>query len=584
MKKLLLGVLIAALALIPSTSFAAVNDFTISNYEIDYYLSKDSEGRSALKTVERITAKFPQIDQNHGIERAIPSTYDGHSTSLNIQSVIDEAGNKLNFTTYGSNDNEVVRIGDADTYVHGSKTYVLTYSQRDVTKYFSDTNDDEFYWDTNGVDWRVPIGSLRVTLHLDETVKGSLNGKTSCYRGFSGASDACILTQEGPSTYSVNATDLAAGENVTIAVGFAPQTFAAYKTPLWQWLLFIWIILTVALVPVGIGVGVWIFKKWNDIRNRKKDVGTIVPEYIPPKDVSVAASANAIDGAKHVMTAQTLDLAVRHYIKIYETKPAGTFKKAEYDMEIIKPIDDLKWEEKELLSDIFSGNTAVGTRLPLKTLQQGTGFYSRIQNNDSGLDKLIKGEYGLRGKSEAANTWFKRAARALLIIGIVLLSPVFFVVSAITFMLGFVIMPLTDKGVELRRYLLGLKDYISVAEEERIRLLQSPEGVSKVNVDATDSAQLIKLYERVLPYAVLFGQEKEWGAQLGKYYETAGTTPDWYVGNNASAFNAAYFASSLNSFASSGTSYQSPSSSGSGGSGGGGSSGGGGGGGGGGGW
>jgi uncharacterized membrane protein YgcG len=133
--------------------------------------------------------------------------------------------------------------------------------------------------------------------------------------------------------------------------------------------------------------------------------------------------------------------------------------------------------------------------------------------------------------------------------------------------------PLTPQGRELFDYLKGLKMYIGLAEVDRIKVLQSPSGAEKVPVNTDDSANMVVLYERVLPYAVLFGQEKEWLKQLGVYYESAQSTPGWYSGT--SAFNAASFASSVGSFASYSNSSSSSSSSG---AGGGGSSGGGGGG------
>ena len=97
-----------------------------------------------------------------------------------------------------------------------------------------------------------------------------------------------------------------------------------------------------------------------------------------------------------------------------------------------------------------------------------------------------------------------------------------------------------------------------------------------------DKGRLVKLYERVLPYAILFGQEKDWSKQIGQYYEQAGAQPDWYSG--IGAFNAANFATSMNSLNYSVTNTGSSYSSSTGGSGGGGFAGGGGGGGGGGGW
>jgi uncharacterized membrane protein len=89
---------------------------------------------------------------------------------------------------------------------------------------------------------------------------------------------------------------------------------------------------------------------------------------------------------------------------------------------------------------------------------------------------------------------------------------------------------------------------------------------------------VLKLNERLLPYAVLFGLEREWSRELASLYEQTGTAPDWYAGR--SAFNAGVFSGAVHSFssASSASWSGSSSSSSSSGSGGGGSSGGGGGG------
>ena len=100
-------------------------------------------------------------------------------------------------------------------------------------------------------------------------------------------------------------------------------------------------------------------------------------------------------------------------------------------------------------------------------------------------------------------------------------------------------------------------------------MLQSPTGAEK-------QGDVVKIYEKLLPYAVLFNLEKQWAVELGKYY--VDEAPDYYTGSGA--FNAALFASGIGAISSTAaTSYSgSASSSSSGGSGGGGSSGGGGGG------
>ena len=49
-------------------------------------------------------------------------------------------------------------------YVHGKQSYVIDYTQTDVTKYFKDSNDDEFYWDVNGTGWSQPFAEVSATV------------------------------------------------------------------------------------------------------------------------------------------------------------------------------------------------------------------------------------------------------------------------------------------------------------------------------------------------------------------------------------------------------------------------------------
>ena len=139
------------------------------------------------------------------------------------------------------------------------------------------------------------------------------------------------------------------------------------------------------------------------------------------------------------------------------------------------------------------------------------------------------------------------------------------------------ISPLSLKGSEMKEYLLGLKMYMKMAEADRLKYLQSVEGAERII--SNEGGAKVKLYEKLMPYASIFGIEKSWNRVLEVEY--GDYTPDWYVGQGA--FNAMAFSSTMNNISSSMNSYSSSTgSSGSGFSGG--SAGGGGGGGGGGGW
>lgn len=579
------GIVIAAVIIVVNvgpTAQAATNDFSFTDFEVDYYLEKDASNRSVLKTVERLTAEFPNTDQNHGIERAIPIMYDGHSTSLNIVSVTDGEGKMLPYTMYRSNNNEVVRIGYADRYVHGLQTYVLTYTQRDVTKNFAGA--DEFYWDTNGAEWAQPFASVTARLHVSGNLADALvAGQTACYVGVQGSTQQCDITRTDD-VLSAQVNNLQLGENMTLAVGFAPNTFAAYEPSLWERIVQVWLVSLIVTSIAGVALTIWLSIRYYTASNRKHDIGTIPTEYIPPKNVSVLLAEQIGMGTRAGMAAQIVDLAVRHYIKVYQVREKSTFKSAEYELEVVKPTDTLSEEERRFVTTLFGeGNTSVGSRLDMKKLQSDYKLANKLYANTKNLQKQVKGEYGFRQKANQQSRWFMRIGHILLVIGFLALSPLLLVAAIVAYVSGSMLYPLTDKGVELRRYLEGLKRYISVAEEERLKMLQSPEGAHKSQVSNIDNPkQLVHLYERVLPYAILFGQEKGWSKQLGQYYEQSGTDPSWYSGNVA--FSAAAFSTAMNDFTVVTNGYAASTSSTSGGSSGGGSSGGGGGGGGGGGW
>lgn len=586
--KRLLGSIIAAIVLIAAVAAfdvkAAVNDFTIKSYDIQYELSTDKENRSQLKTVETITANFPNSEQNRGIERMIPTSYNGHSTSLVIQRVTNDAGQPLQYEQRSERDGTVVRIGDPDAYVQGQQTYVIEYTQRDVTRFFENTQRDEWYWDTNGTDWRVPIDQLSVSIKLSGELARTVTGSPACYIGAAGSTARCTLQKEDEQSYSVSAANLGRSENVTVAFGFPPQTFAAYQQSLAEKLFNAWVIVLVVSLFVAVAALIIFSVIWYRRHNRTSELHTIPVQYIPRRDVSVTLAAKVITPRGSSFTAQLIDLAVRRVVQIVELSPAkGIWVPAKYEIVITGDVSKEPAEVQEILRDMWNKNPVVGDRLSLDALKKDTKFSSRAMDNDKKLSALIEGSYAVREKIPAQSRFFYKWAIAWLVIGLLLLSPALLFLALILWIQGYLIRPFTNKGLELRRYLLGFDTYIKAAETERLKFLQGPDTAEKVGevIDATNQGQILKLYERALPYAILFGHEKKWAKQIGELYDATGQTPGWY--NGSTAFNAVVFASAMNSF-STAAAYSGGSSASTGGSSGGGASGGGGGGGGGGGW
>lgn len=557
MKKLCIAIAAIGILLVGGTPVhaAPTDNFTIDFYDAEMILGRDEKGHSTLKTILTITANFPPR-QNHGLAPTFVKTYKQHPTDFTLVSVKDDTGKDLPYSWY----KDELRIGDKDTYVEGRHTYVITYTQRYVTQLYKDTNKDEFYWDVIGVDWRVPILGSNIHVRLDDAIASARQTDMQCYIGIARSTNRCEVVRQGNS-FVLRTGKLQRREGVTVALGFAPHTFVEYQPSLLDRFFEWWVPVQQVLLFVSFVFVFWLAYRYRQTAGRKKEVGTIIPEYIPPKGMSVLASAELIrpyDSVEGNDKAATLiDMAVRHYIKIHQTKEAGIFSSPEYSIEVIKDTTKLLAEEREFLDDMFGHTPRVGERLELKSLMKSMAYFRRQSDDSKNLHTHMTGEYELRDKSPAHRAVFTRYSKVLLIAAILLLSPSVLVLSLIAHVMKSSDKVLTDKGLAMYRYLVGLKLYIEVAEKKRLQMLQSPEGAEKVSVDVHDKVQLIKLYERVLPYAILFGQERQWTKHLGKYYEEMHSQPDWYAGQ--AAFNAAAFASGMSSLGSVASSYSSSS-------------------------
>lgn len=82
----------------------------------------------------------------------------------------------------------------------------------------------------------------------------------------------------------------------------------------------------------------------------------------------------------------------------------------------------------------------------------------------------------------------------------------------------------TDAALPRLTHLEGLRQYMTLAEADRIRFLQSPRG-AELRPAHPDGAAAFALDERLLPYAVVFGIEAAWLAHLKiSYAELDGTS------------------------------------------------------------
>lgn len=583
------GVVILSVAamLMPQTATAStmtgLDDFTFDSYTVDYFLDRDDDGRSTLRTVETFVAVFPH-NQNRGMRRAIPEYYKGDPVDVSVISVEDETGEPRPFEI--DHDEDFVLVTSAaDSFVEGQQTYVFTYEQSDVTRYFANTDADEWYWDTNGVGWDQPFGAATATVHLGEGLAAALTGEPRCYWGYGGASDECEITAKGANEFVASHGSLAPRQNMTVAFGFEPGTFTERNSSYFA-------TSSGFVQPLG-AVGALAALIWA-FRIRKTSLAdaagrpTIIAEYAPPRDVSILTSALLLGKRNKAIAAQILDFAVKRKLRILETESNGFFSApTTFRLELVDPTG-IRGAELKILRALFGESLQHGAERDLAKpdSELSEKLYKILEHEKSGLVAA-----GLRRKVSARSylpILLSVVAEAIAIFfGIILIdgaygSMVPIVIIGLAVLAGVATLillfhsPVTARGAEVRDHLEGLELYIRLAEADRLTMLQSPEGALRELNETTGDTDVLKVYEKLLPYAVLFALEKEWSVELGRYYSEG--SPDWYAGSGI--FNGAVFATSIASMSDSiASSYSgSASSSSSGGSGGGGSSGGGGGG------
>lgn len=564
--------------------------FEFESFDADYYLGVDADGRSTLTTVETFVAVFPDLDQNFGMRRAIPLKYQGAPTDIGVVSVTDGEGNPRPYDVEDDEDGEFLLVTSrADQCVHGAQTYVFTYTQHNVTPYFASNDDQEFYWDTNGTGWAQSFGSVTARVHVPESLAAGLTGDAVCYRGYEGADSGCDLTSaqdDDGTVFTTTQQQLAPGENVTVAIGFETGTFVQrddsyFGSPLG-------VMQVIGLIGAGLAL------LWSIVLRRTRLADgrgrpTIIAEYSPPKGLDPITAAVLLKKTGRAAAASFVDLAVTRKIRIVEVAKTGWFARGNtYQLDLVDP-GALTGPELSLAQALFGPSLTPGTSYLMSgkdtTLSQSVRAIIQAATAATVTDGLRKrGTFrhtilavllvilSAVGVFVTGFSMFDSASGGILPLALI---PFPILAALIAFRLLYRT-PLTEQGAELRDHLKGLELYIRLAEADRLQMLQSPTGAEKQAVSTSDPREIVKVYEKLLPYAVLFNLEKQWAVELGKYYVDA--SPDYYSGSGA--FNAAIFASSIGSMSSTAASSYSgsASSSSSGGSGGGGSSGGGGGG------
>jgi uncharacterized membrane protein YgcG len=518
---------------------AGVEDFTFESLDAQYYLGRDDGGHSTLRTVETFVADFPETDQNRGIVRSIPMFYGGDDpydprrvdTHLKVVKVTDENGEPIYWET--SEDFGFLHVSiDDDTFKHGPTTYVIEYTQTDVTRFFEDTGDDEFYWDVNGTDWAQPFGTVSATLHLTDGLADSLNDNASCYWGYEGDDTTCPILRADDG-FTATQEGLGAHQNVTIAVGFASGTFAAGQTIEQHPIVTVlpWILLGV-LALIAIAIIVLRTTRWKHAPGR----GIVVAQYEGPEHLGVMPAAAFLGTPKRGLPAQFVEFAVQGIARLIEDPDERESRR--YKLELLDRAKADQRDDDIAMRKLF-GKDGESQTLVLDHTNHKLG--DRIASLLS-LNAAVPQQRGLLAKPTSPVTkvlrwpafacfvggWFIVFWAGNAEVGSPLLTvQLIAIIVGSVVVIGFGGVPTrrTQLGAETLEHLRGLREYLTIAEEDRLRVLQSPQGAQRSRVDPNDGEAVVRLYEKLLPWAIVWGVEDQWSQVLGKQYEQTQVEP-----------------------------------------------------------
>lgn len=516
-----------------------VDDFHYSSWSSRFEVSLDDDRRARLHVTETLVAEFPDVDQNRGIVRGFAEYYEDAPLRTEVLSVRDETGAAVPFELEEDDDNDMlfVLVGD-DEYQHGPTTYVIEYTMSDVVIAATATEVDEFYWDLLPLDSTQSITEFSAEIvFADELAEALIPDAASCYQGREGSAQPCAppglqgpRPADGGAVFTIVGADVAARSGITVAIGLEPGTVVqpSQRTP--SDLLELGPLLlggASLLLVVASRITRALF-----VRRSRRGTGIVIAQFDVPDSMPPLLAATLLPKPKNVIPAEIVHQAVRGMLKIHDREGSPTLRRVA-GIDAPDPLDAVFHQElfRDADSDgditIPTASASFGTRMRRLTAHGRTAASSR------GLLREARSPLAVSIFTFAV--LFGAAGVALGLWGVAFGRPIAtgaFIAALVAAVIALIIgakavaktwVP-TPAGALEYEYLLGVREFIRVAEADRLRMLQSYTGADRRSDGSID---VVHLYERLLPYAMLFGLEREWGRVLEITYTSAGHTASW---------------------------------------------------------
>lgn len=511
--------------LILQAAHAQSYDWEITSFDSEITIHSDT----SFHVKEDIGVAFST--QRHGIYRDIPVSYKDnlgqpYTMSLDNISVSHKDGSPWEISVSNNSPYKRIRIGSADTYLTGPQEYIIEYDvSRAYTKqkssdYGSNNDRIEFFWNTTGT-WDVPI--LHASQHyiLPDNYSGPKD--IICFQGYTGSTTQGCTVDHKNMIVSSTAV-LLPSEQMSVGLSLDSSMFTL-PTPLQE---AYWYLKDNFMLSFAILLGIYIIVLWY-LRGRELPLGIVVADWKVPDNISPLQASVLHSGLVSVkeFSAAIIALASQGYLTIKKNTRGGGYT-------FIKKVNDtpLSKEMQKLMDSLFGGKKSISTSnlknkfyTHIPSIEHATYAEVTQANYYEANPDSTRVKYIVMGTILASFGAF-----VCLVMEQYLAMGSYFILEFLWIPFAFTMPRKTLKGRDMERRLKGLALYIKRAEQYRFKVLQSPQKAPKE-------------FERLLPYAMIFGLEKEWAAQFKDIYTTP---PQWYDGN-IDSFNAMNLVSALQS-------------------------------------
>lgn len=322
------------------------NGYSIKSYDINMVVNEDN----TFDITEKITANFNV--ERHGIYRRIPlknsiTRLDG--TKSNNRAKISNVTVSERYTISKENGYEVIKIGDPNKVITGSRSYTIKYTYDIGKDPLKDV--DELYFNLIGNEWDTSISNVTFRIKMPKSFDKSLLGFSTGIKG---------STNNSNISYSVNGNVISGSYTSTLNVGQAltvrltlPEGYFVGVSSNFNIYAVISIIISLIFVLIA-------YILWAKYGKDDKVIETV--EFYPPEGYNSAEIGFLYEGSANTQSVISLliYLANAGYLKIEEIEEQGIFKSSKsFRITKIKEYDGNNENERIFFNGLFKNRNIV---------------------------------------------------------------------------------------------------------------------------------------------------------------------------------------------------------------------------------